>query len=88
MSHAHNFCGFHGQLPRSDPIESIARCRAILHKGLVCPAFIRDARKGGTRDFQALPRQCKGLCEMSDDLVLFLEFACCICCIGRSLFSF
>jgi hypothetical protein len=87
MGHAQNFCPLQGQQLRSDSAESIKGNLAIPDKALVRAAFIRDALKRATRNFQALPRQGEGLCEMSDDLALFFELAGGICCISHSLFS-
>jgi hypothetical protein len=88
MGHAQNFCPFQGQQPQLDSAKSIKGNLAIPNKALVRAAFIRDALKSSTRDFQALPRRGEGQREMSDDLALFFELAGGICCISHSLFSF
>jgi hypothetical protein len=56
MGHAQNFCPLQGQQPQLDSAESIKGNLAIPNKAIVRAAFIRDALKSSTRNFQALPR--------------------------------
>jgi hypothetical protein len=56
MGHAQNFCPLQGQQPQLDSAESIKGNLAITYKAIVRAAFIRDALKSSTRNFQALPR--------------------------------